>query len=106
MICLTSLLDFPRGCACRPKGFDRLVLASPLPSELFANLRCPLVPAANCHKSGFKKWPTVLEAEVWSFGSANRPRATSLALKKGQQAQCQMSGLLKGPAGLEPQIWP
>ena len=44
MICLTSLLDFPHGCARRPKGADKLVLASPLPPELFANPRCPLVP--------------------------------------------------------------
>ena len=43
MICLTSLLDFPRGCARRPKGLDRLVLASPLLPELFANPRCPPV---------------------------------------------------------------
>ena len=43
MICLTSLLNFPRGCTHRPKGLDRLVLASPLLPELFANLRCPLV---------------------------------------------------------------
>ena len=43
MICLTSLLDLPRGCARRPKGPDRLVLASPLPPRLFANPRCPPV---------------------------------------------------------------
>ena len=46
MICLTSLLDLLLGCARRPKGPDRLVLASPLPLELFANLRCPPVPVA------------------------------------------------------------
>ena len=41
MICLTSRLDLQRGCTRRPKGLDRLVLASPLPPELFANLRVP-----------------------------------------------------------------
>ena len=46
MICLTSLLDLSCGCAHRPKGPDWLVLASPLPPELFANSRCPPVPAA------------------------------------------------------------
>ena len=46
MICLTSLLDLPHGCARRPKGPDRLVMASPLPPELFANPRWPPVPAS------------------------------------------------------------
>ena len=46
MICLTSLLDLPHGCALKPKGPDRLMLASPLPSELFVNPRCPSVPTA------------------------------------------------------------
>ena len=46
MICLTSLLDLPRGCARKPKGPEGLVLASPLPPELFANSRCPPVLAA------------------------------------------------------------
>ena len=46
MICLTSLLDFPRGCTRRPKGPNKLVLASPLPLRLFANPKCPSVPAA------------------------------------------------------------
>ena len=46
MICLTSLLDLPRGCARRPKGLNRLVLASTFPPKLFANPRCPLVPVA------------------------------------------------------------
>ena len=46
MICLTSLLDFPRGCTLRPQGPDRLVLASRLPPGLFANLGCPSVPTA------------------------------------------------------------
>ena len=45
MICLTSLLDLPRGCPRRPKGPDRLVLTSPLPLEFFVNPRCPPVPA-------------------------------------------------------------
>ena len=46
MICLTSLLDLTPGCACRPKGPDKLVLALPLPPRFFANPRCPPVPAA------------------------------------------------------------
>ena len=46
MICLTLLLDLPRGCARRPKGPNRLVLTSPLPSEFFMNPRCPPVPIA------------------------------------------------------------
>ena len=46
MICLTSLLDLPRGCTRIPKGPDRLVQASPLPPEFFANPRCPPVPVA------------------------------------------------------------
>ena len=46
MICLTSLLDFPRRCPHRPKGPNRLVLASPLPPGLFANPRCPSILAA------------------------------------------------------------
>ena len=46
MICLTSLLDFPRGCAHRLKGPDRLVLALPLPPRVFANPRCPSVSVA------------------------------------------------------------
>ena len=46
MICLTSLLDFPRGCACKPKRPDRLVLASPLPPRLFKSPGYPPVLAA------------------------------------------------------------
>ena len=46
MICLTSLLDLSRGCACMLKGPDRLVLDSPLPLGLFVIPRCPSVPAA------------------------------------------------------------
>ena len=46
MICLTSLLDLPRGCARRPHGPNRLVLASSLPLRLFANLGYPSVPVA------------------------------------------------------------
>ena len=46
MICLTSLLDFLCGCARRPKGPDKLVLALPLSLELFTNPRCPPVPIA------------------------------------------------------------
>ena len=46
MICLTSLLDLPRGCTRRLKGSDRLVLASPLPPRLFVNPGCPPVSTA------------------------------------------------------------
>ena len=46
MICLTSLLDLRRGCACRPNGPYRRVLTSPLPPEFFADIRCPPVLAA------------------------------------------------------------
>ena len=46
MICLSSLLDLPRGFACRTKGPDRLVLASPFPTEFFVNPKCPPVPVA------------------------------------------------------------
>ena len=46
MICLTSLLDFLRGRGRKPKGHDRLVLASPFAQALFANPRCPSFPIA------------------------------------------------------------
>ena len=46
MICLTSLLDLRRGCACRPNSPVRLVLTSPLPPEFFTDLKYPPVSAS------------------------------------------------------------
>ena len=97
MICLTSLLDLPHGCGSRPKGPDRLVLASPLPPKFFANPKCPLItttikePAAEVHYiEGFAHGP-VGKASFWTCALVHRLRAIPV--------------FKHVPVGKEPQSW-
>ena len=106
MICLTSLLDLPRGCACRPKGLDKLVLASPFPPKFFANPRCP-----RSQQPLKQRLPRCIIARVFTW--ANRQgivldcalvhRSKSIVvLNLCRRARSHKAGLLKVPDGVEP----
>ena len=84
MICLTSLLDLPRGCAHRPKGPNRLVMMSPLPPKFFMNPKCPPVPAAikattaKVHHSESLHMGQQARYYFWALTLANRLRGAAM----------------------------